>query len=103
MWGRRASDKVITKNSGLIHLLKEGDAILADCGFNVPDHFAAKGVKLVVAASTKCKKQLSGVEVSVSHQMSHARIHVARAIGRLKKKIPHSSQCPSSFNDQSPW
>ena len=92
VWGGRASDKVITKSSGLIDLLEEGDIVLADRGFNFPEYFAAKGVRLVVPAFTRGKKQLTGSEVATSRRMSRARIHVERAIGGLKTfKILHNT------------
>ncbi|XP_073687189.1 uncharacterized protein [Garra rufa] len=83
-WGGRASDKTITKSSGLIDLLEEGDIVMADRGFSFPEYFAAKGVQLLIPASTRGKTQLSGQEVSVSRHMSRMRIHVERAIGRIK-------------------
>uniref|UniRef100_A0A8C2G091 Uncharacterized protein n=1 Tax=Cyprinus carpio TaxID=7962 RepID=A0A8C2G091_CYPCA len=83
-WGGRASDKTITKSSGLIDLLEEGDIVMADGGFSFPEYFAAKGVQLLIPASTHGKTQISGQEVSVSRHMSRMRIHVERAIGRIK-------------------
>lgn len=84
VWGGRASDKVITKNSGLIDLLEQGDHVMADRGFNFPEYFATKCVRLHVPASTKGRKQLTGLEVIHSRKMSRVRIHVERAIGKLK-------------------
>jgi len=84
VWGGRASDKVITKNSGLIELLEQGDHVMADRGFNLPEYFATKCVRLHVPASTKGRKQLTGLEVTHSRKMSRVRIHVERAIGKLK-------------------
>uniref|UniRef100_A0A671NGZ9 DDE Tnp4 domain-containing protein n=1 Tax=Sinocyclocheilus anshuiensis TaxID=1608454 RepID=A0A671NGZ9_9TELE len=84
VWGGRASDKVITKNSGLIDLLEQGDHVMADRGFNFPEYFANKCVRLHVPASTKGRKQLTGLEVTHSRKMSRVRIHVERAIGKLK-------------------
>lgn len=83
-WGGRASDKVITQKSGLIDVLEHGDVVLADRGFNFPEYFATKGVRLLIPASTRGKTQLTGLEVSMSRQMSRARIHVERCIGKLK-------------------
>lgn len=84
VWGGRASDKVITKNSGLIDLLEQGDHVMADRGFNFPEYFASKCIRLHVPASTRGRQQLSGLEVAQSRKMSRIRIHVERAIGRLK-------------------
>uniref|UniRef100_A0A673FQF5 THAP-type domain-containing protein n=1 Tax=Sinocyclocheilus rhinocerous TaxID=307959 RepID=A0A673FQF5_9TELE len=84
VWGGRASDKIITKNSGLIGLLEQGDHVMADRGFNFPEYFANKCVRLHVPASTKGRKQLTGLEVTHSRKMSRVRIHVERAIGKLK-------------------
>ena len=41
---------------------------------------------MVIPAFTKGKKQLSGMEVETSRQMSRVRIHVERVIGQLTKK-----------------
>ena len=38
VFGGRAGDTFITKNSGL-ELLIPGDQLLADCGFNITDEF----------------------------------------------------------------
>ncbi len=81
-WGGRASDKTITKSSGFIDLLEEGDIVMADRGFSFPEYFAAKGVQLLTPASIPGKTP--GQEVSVSRHMSRMRIHVERAIGRIK-------------------
>ncbi|XP_049459235.1 uncharacterized protein LOC125905337 [Epinephelus fuscoguttatus] len=82
-WGGRASNKVITQQSGLIDVLEQGNVVLADRGFNFPEYFATKGVRLLVP-STRGKTVLTGLEVSRSRQMSRARIHVERSIGKLK-------------------
>uniref|UniRef100_A0A673L1Z4 DDE Tnp4 domain-containing protein n=1 Tax=Sinocyclocheilus rhinocerous TaxID=307959 RepID=A0A673L1Z4_9TELE len=69
-WGGRASDKTITKLSGLIDLLEEGDIVMAD-----------RATHTII---TLGKTQLSGQEVYMSRHMSRMRIHVERAIGRIK-------------------
>lgn len=83
-WGGRVSDKELTLKSGLLNNVKEGDVYLVDRGFRCEEMFAAKGAKLLIPAFTKGKKQLSGAEVTLSRKLSRARIHVERAIRRLK-------------------
>ncbi|KAK7130666.1 hypothetical protein R3I94_015965 [Phoxinus phoxinus] len=84
-WGGRASDETITKSSGFIDLLEEGDIVMANRGFSFPEYFAAKGVQLLIPASSRGKTPLSGPEVSTARHMSRLRMHVERAIGRIKQ------------------
>lgn len=84
VWGGRASDRVITMESGLLDKLYPGDVVLADRGFTMTEEFAMRGVKLMVPSFTKGKKQLTAEEVEKSRQLSRARIHVERVIGRVK-------------------
>lgn len=83
-WGGRVSDKKITMESGLLDKLLPGDVVMADRGFTMTEDFAMKGAKLIVPSFTKGKRQLSPCEVEESRQMSRARIHVERIIGRTK-------------------
>ena len=43
-----ASDKQITKLSGLVDLCEEGDAIMVDKGFLISDLTTPKGVHLII-------------------------------------------------------
>ena len=66
VWGERASDVKIVRESGFIsskyHL--PGDQILADRGFTLHDEFASLcSAELITPAFTKGKKQLSAQEV----------------------------------------
>ncbi|CAN8028820.1 unnamed protein product [Ixodes persulcatus] len=90
-WGGRVSDKELTLKSGFLNLVNEGDVYLVDRGFRCQEMFAAKGARLlqcmdctVIPAFTKGKNRLSGGEVTLSRKLSRARIHVERAIRRLK-------------------
>ncbi|XP_046562617.1 uncharacterized protein LOC124271512 [Haliotis rubra] len=84
MWGGRASDKVITFQSGIIEKFVPGDVVLADRGFFIDTELATRGAKLTVPAYTKGKNQLSRQEVETSRVYSNVRIHVERVINRLK-------------------
>ena len=85
-WGGRVSDKVLTQESGFLHLIEPGDVILADRGFTTADDLAVYGAKLELPAFTRGKTQLSQRDVEYSKQLSTVRIHVERVIGHLKSK-----------------
>lgn len=80
--------------SGHLDKILPGDVVMADRGFTMTEDFAMRGAKLIVPAFTKGKRQLSPQEVEESQQLSEARIHVERLIGRtkdfsiLKKRLP---------------
>ena len=83
---RRASDKFITEQCGILENLIPGDIILADHGFTIEDSVGLYCAQVVVPPFTKGKKQLSRHEVDWSREISHVRIHVERAISLLKAK-----------------
>lgn len=85
-WGGRVSDRYLTQQCGFLELLKPGDVILADRGFNIEDDLKFYGAKLEIPAFTRGKKQLSVEEVERSKRLSRVRIHVERVIGLLKMK-----------------
>ena len=53
-WGGKASDKLITLNSGFLDMLSPGDCVLADRGFLV-EELATVGAVLRISAFTKGK------------------------------------------------
>ena len=83
-WGGRASDKHITAYSGFLDKLMHGDLVLADRGFDITEPLALRGASLAIPPFTKGKPQLSQREVETARELSRVRIHVERAIGRLK-------------------
>ncbi|XP_065892096.1 uncharacterized protein [Dysidea avara] len=83
-WGGRASDKHITAHSGFLDKLMHGDLVLADRGFDITEPLALRGASLAIPPFTKGKPQLSQREVETARELSRVRIHVERAIGRLK-------------------
>ena len=78
------SDKHLTANSGFLNHLHHGDLVLADRGFDIADDLALHGASLAIPPYTKGKLQLSQREVETSRALSRVRIHVERAIGRVK-------------------
>ncbi len=83
LFGGRASDTFITKNSGLVDHLIPGDQILADRGFTITD-VLPPGVTLALPAFTRGCKELSEHQVTGTRRLANVRIHVERAIRRLK-------------------
>ncbi|VDI47585.1 Hypothetical predicted protein [Mytilus galloprovincialis] len=57
---------------------------MADRGFTIEDFSFPRRVKLNIPAFTKCKPQLSNEDVTTTRRIAHVRIHVERAIRRLK-------------------
>ena len=83
-WGGRASDKHITSHSGFLNKLIHGDLVLADRGFDISEALACYGANLAIPPFTKRKPQLSCREVETARELSRVRIHVERAIRKVK-------------------
>ncbi|CAM4362248.1 unnamed protein product [Leuciscus chuanchicus] len=75
----------LTINSGFLEQLEHGDQVMADRGFLIREELLCRGASLVIPAFTKGKNQLSHKEVIDSRKTANVRIHVERAIGRMKK------------------
>lgn len=83
-FGGRTSDKVITQRSGFLDLIEHGDLVLADRGFLISEDLAARSASLLIPAFTRGQKQLSQRDVEKTRKLAHVRIHVERAIERIK-------------------
>ena len=57
---------------------------MADRGFTVEEELFTKGVKLNIPVFTKGKKQLGANDVTKTRRIANVRIHIERAIRRLK-------------------
>ena len=89
-WTGNISDKFITKRSGLIEKLEPGDHVMADRGFQIEDLLLPKGAKLIAPPFTrKCsygkQKRLNASEILQTRKIARFRIHVERAIERMKR------------------
>ena len=58
--------------------------VMADRGFDITEDLALRGTSLCIPPFTKGKSQLSQREVETSRVLLSLRIHVERAIGRIK-------------------
>ncbi|CAG2187310.1 unnamed protein product [Mytilus edulis] len=95
-FGGRASDKFIVEKSGFCQYLLPGDEVMADRGFTIDDLLFPLRVKLNIPAFTKCKPQLSNEDLTTTRRIARVRIHVERAIRRLKVFKILSSTVPVS-------
>ncbi|KAM7300763.1 uncharacterized protein ISCGN_016350 [Ixodes scapularis] len=103
VYGGRASDKTIVMTCGVEDHLLPGDEIMADKGFTLDTHLEAQGISLNMPAFTKGiynsaafkrlhhtevaftgKDQLTEEEVTRTRRIACVRIHVERAINRIK-------------------
>lgn len=85
-WGGRTSDKHITQNSpDFIATLEKGDEVMADRGFDISEVLHDKEVKVTIPDfKGQGRSQLKGAEGKRSEKIAEARIHVERAIQRIK-------------------
>ena len=83
LYSSRISDRDITERSGFMDKLTSGDDVMADRGFTIRDLLAGKGCTLNAPPFTK-GKPLSKHQTTQTRRIARARMHVQRAIGRLK-------------------
>ena len=87
----------MTAHSGFIRHLMYGDLVLADRGFDIAEDLSLVGASLAIPPFTKGKRQLSQSEVEQARALSRVRIHVERAIGRIKTYKILQSTLPISL------
>ena len=80
------SDVQLTSASGFLAALedKPGISIMADRGFTIKDSFKKLNINLNLPPFMEGKQQLSAEQVSEGRKIASLRIHVERAIGRIK-------------------
>lgn len=88
--GGDVSDRYITKHSGFLDLIKPHDEVMADRGFLIRDLLLERHATLNIPPFTKkCEwrkgKVLSFRDIRRTRNIAKLRIHVERAIERLKK------------------
>ena len=79
------SDKRLVEVSGLLEKLEPGDEVMADKGFQIQDLLAPLGVRLNIPPFLNSNHQMPANDVILTKNIAHLRIHVERAIGRVKE------------------
>ena len=83
-YGGRASDQFICKDSGFFDMLEFGDEVMADRGFQICEELLARNTRLVIPPGALLKSQMTFTECSKTKSVANLRIHVERAILRIK-------------------
>jgi hypothetical protein len=85
-YGGRATDEMIVFHCGFLDLLKRGMVIMLDRGFKkVQSMVLEKGCEVVRPPSVSEGKQLSKEQVLTGRKIAGVRIHVERAIRRIRE------------------
>ena len=66
-------------------MLKNGDEVMADRGFTIHELLAPLGVGLNIPPFLGSRLQMDGSEVVETQQIASLRIHIERAIRRVKE------------------
>lgn len=83
LWGGRVSDKQITRESGICDLLEAGDNVMVDRGFDI-GNIVPEGVSVNMPPFLSGREQMTAAETEETMSIASVRIHVERAIGRIK-------------------
>lgn len=84
-WGGRTSDNHIVNESGYLDLLDPYDQVLADKGFTIANQLLLKHAELIIPPGVKGQEQMLPIEVDKTKKVANFRIHVERAIARMKE------------------
>ena len=83
LWGRRVLDKQITRESGVLDLLEAGDNVMVDRDFDISS-IVPSGVTVNMPPILAGRDQTTAAETEQTMSIASVRIHVERAIGRIK-------------------
>ena len=96
LWAGSISDVELIEKSGLLDLLEAGDSVMADKGFTISDLLAQRGVSLNIPPFMQNGKMSEG-DVKLTRSIATLRIHVERAIERIKNFRIISGCIPNSI------
>ena len=82
-YGGRASEKLITKDSGFYDLLGRNDEVMAGMGFQIQEDLLLHFFRLVFPPGARVKIQITKFEVEKIKEVANLRIYVERAINRI--------------------
>ncbi|KAM6983416.1 uncharacterized protein LKV04_011355 [Tautogolabrus adspersus] len=91
------SAKEITKRSGILSLLEEGDEVMADKGFLISDLLSAISVSLVSPPFLNQRRKFIKEEASITQNNAKLRIQVEKAKQRMKQNHIFDRVLPRSL------
>lgn len=97
LWGGRASDRHIVIHSGFLHHIDTLDQVLADRGFPVKEELLLRGAELIMPPGARGREQMTSTDAQETKRVANSRIHVERAIRRLKTNRLLSQTVPISL------
>ena len=98
-YGGLSSDRHIFEDCEIISKFEKNTACMVDRGFNVQDLLLVKQVKLYMPPFTKGQIQFTKQKVKRGQDIAKARIHVERAIERVKRFRIFNSVIPLTMKD----
>lgn len=93
LFGGSISDTELTEQSGFLRLLedlkndgklKDGDGIMVDKGFQIQEEVEKLGLKLIIPPFAQRGSQMSPSDIALTENIAKHRVHVKRAIARVK-------------------
>jgi len=84
LYGGRASDSFITRDSGILEKLEFSDAVMVDKGFLIEEDCDDFGIHLIRPPFLSQQKYLTKGQAMENELIAKARVHVERAIQRIK-------------------
>ena len=92
------SDRSLTRLSGVLDLLEAGDSVMADRVFDIEEDVLLRGVRLNIPL-LHGKTQLCEKELIITRRIASLRIHVERAMERIKNFHIFDKSIPASLTE----
>ena len=91
------SDRELVKASDFLEFIIPSETVMADRGFLIRDLLQERGADLIIPPFLSGRQKLSPQEEILTKQIARVRIHVERAIERMKKFRIIGRLCPLSL------
>jgi len=93
------SDVDLVQQCGLLSLLESGDSVMADKGFDIQHLLSRLGVRLNIPPFRQGDQQFTPDDIMKTKKIAAVRIHVERAINRMKQYALVGGVIPNTLWD----